>query len=123
MTIVVTVALHLRGIDKRVSIVWCDLYRFSTNYINNIKVPYSTVMFKSQQRLLRSHNQCKGVCHLQSIPKPYSAPYGQTYKRCRQCDVFFITRERNCFCCNTQLRTTSRSTATFSGRIDRAHEL
>ena len=78
-------------------------------------------MFKSQQRLLRSWNQCKGKCLQEAVVKPTQTPYGRTYKRCRMCDVYFITQDRFCFCCRLQLRTTSRSTTTFSSRIDRAH--
>lgn len=38
-----------------------------------------------------------------------SGRYQDGAKRCSVCGIFMYTDETNCFCCNTRLRTKSRS--------------
>lgn len=76
-------------------------------------------MFKTQEKLLRSHNHCVGVC--EQIAVPMIRHYSASMKRCRLCDAYFVTGEIRCPCCSTQLRTTCRGKATFSKKMDRLY--
>lgn len=55
---------------------------------------------------------CKGVCDkLQCALPRHGGRYWNGQRRCQVCEIFIMTKELRCPCCNTILRRSPRSLA------------
>ena len=79
-------------------------------------------MFKTEKRRQKTKIMCKGLCENEAGGAANYGSFTQSFgiKRCRVCDYWKKTNDINCYCCHLRYKYTSRTTSTFSKRIDRA---